>query len=103
MRNNRHLVSLLALAAMVGAMAIIPQHGSILPIAYAGDAPNESKIIADTIAAHQILCLSKNGLIETVLLDGQWVSVQEVKLVNRTLILRTEVYNISLAAAFNAP
>ena len=103
MRNNRHLVSLLALAVMVGAMAIIPQHGSLFSLAYADEAPNQSRIIADTLAAHQILCLSKNGLIETVFLDGQWVTVQEVELVNRTLILRTELYNISLAAAFDAP
>ncbi len=34
----------------------------------------------------------------TVLLDGRWVNVREVELVDRTLILRTDASTLSLAA-----
>jgi hypothetical protein len=61
------------------------------------------QVVEDTLVAYQILCLSVNGLIERVLLDGQWVAVKQVELINHTLILRTEQGNISLAAVVSAP
>ncbi|MES0397581.1 MAG: hypothetical protein ABUK17_08560, partial [Syntrophobacteria bacterium] len=61
------------------------------------------KIIADTLAAHKLTCLSRDGVIKTVLLDGKWIEVREVELVNRTLVIRTDVGNISLAAVVNNP
>ena len=102
MRNNRHMITLVALGVMVGVIMISPPPGTLISQAHGRDAPSESQIIAHTLAAHQILCLSKGGLIETVFLDGKWVAVREVELVTRTVILRTELGSISLAAAVNA-
>lgn len=62
------------------------------------DNPLPEKVIADTLAAHQILCLSTDGLIKKVLLDGNWVAVQEVELTGHTLIIRTDYGSLSLAA-----
>ena len=42
-------------------------------------------------------------MIKTVLLDGKWIEVREVELVNRTLVIRTDVGNVSLAAVVNNP
>ena len=66
--------------------------------AYAKESHSESKIISDTLAAHKVTCLSRNGSIMTVFLDGRWVNVREVELVDRTLILRTDAGNLSLTA-----
>jgi len=69
--------------------------------AYAKESHSQSKIISDTLAAHKVICLSRNGAIMTVLLDGRWVDVREVELVDRTLILRTDAGSLSLAAVMH--
>ena len=69
--------------------------------AYAKENHAENKIISDTLAAHKVTCLSRNGSIMIVFLDGRWVDVREVELVDRTLILRTDAGNLSLAAVMN--
>jgi hypothetical protein len=66
--------------------------------AYAKENHSESKIISNTLTAHKVTCLSRNGSIVTVLVDGRWVDVIEAELVDHTLIIRTNVGNISLAA-----
>jgi hypothetical protein len=71
--------------------------------AYAKQSHAESKIISDTLAAHKITCLSRNGSITSVLLDGEWLEVKGVELVSRTLIITTEVGTLSLAAAIGNP
>ena len=79
-----------------------PAHlGAFGAKAYAKESHSESKIISDTLSAHKVLCLSRNGAIMTVLLDGRWVEVREVELVDRTLILRTAAGTLSLAAVMN--
>ena len=78
-----------------------PQLGKFNAKAYAKESHAESRIISDTLAAHKVTCLSRNGLIMTVLLDGKWVEVREVELVDRTLILRTNAGTLSLAAVMN--
>ena len=78
-----------------------PQLGISVTKAYAKESYSESKIISDTLAAHQVTCLSRNGSIMIVFLDGRWVDVSEVELVDRTLILRTDAGNLSLAAVMN--
>ena len=69
--------------------------------AYAKESRSESKIIHDTLAAHKVTCLSRHGSIVTVLVDGSWVDVREAELVDRTLILRTDVGTLSLSAVIN--
>ena len=78
-----------------------PQLGIFATKAYAKESRSESKIISDTLAAHKVTCLSRNGSIMIVFLDGRWVDVREVELVDRTLILRTDAGNLSLAAVMN--
>jgi hypothetical protein len=78
-----------------------PQLATFGAKAYAKESHAESKIISDTLAAHKVTCLSRNGSIMTVLLDGKWVDVREVELVDRTLILRTDAGTLSLAAVMN--
>jgi hypothetical protein len=78
-----------------------PNLGTFGAKAYAKESHSESKIISDTLAAHKVICLSRNGSIMTVLLDGRWVDVREVELVDRTLILRTNAGTLSLAAVMN--
>ena len=78
-----------------------PKLGIFDTKAYAKESHSESKIISDTLAAHKVTCLSRNGSIMTVFLDGRWVNVREVELVDRTLILRTDAGNLSLAAVVN--
>lgn len=81
---------------------VSPAHlGTFGAKAYAKESHSESKIISDTLSAHKVLCLSRNGSIMTVLLDGRWVEVREVELVDRTLILRTAAGTLSLAAVIN--
>ena len=103
MRKHHHIITLVALVVMVGVSLISPAPGILISQAHAGEVPGESQIIAHTLTAHQILCLSKDGSIETVFFDGKWLAVRNVELLNRTLILRTEFGSISLAAAFKAP
>ena len=69
--------------------------------AHAKESHANSKVISDTLAAHKITCLSRNGWIMTVLLDGKWVEVREVELIDRTLILRTNAGILSLATVLN--
>jgi len=78
-----------------------PHLGTFVAKAYAKESHSESKIISATLAAHKVICLSRNGSIMTVLLDGRWVGVREVELVDRTLILRTDAGTLSLAAVMN--
>ena len=78
-----------------------PELGTFSAKAYAKQSHSESKIISDTLAVHKVTCLSRNGSIITVLLDGKWVDVRQVELVDHTLILRTDAGNLSLAAAIN--
>ena len=78
-----------------------PQLGIFGTKAYAKENHAESKIISDTLAAHKVTCLSRDGSIMIVFLDGRWVHVREVELVDRTLILRTDAGNLSLAAVMN--
>jgi hypothetical protein len=78
-----------------------PQPGTFGAKAYAKESHSQSKIISDTLVAHEITCLSRDGSIMTVLLDGKWVDVREVELVGRTLIIRTNAGTLSLAAVIN--
>jgi hypothetical protein len=66
--------------------------------AYAKQSHAESKIISDTLAAHKVTCLSRNGSIKSVLLDGEWLEVKDVELVYRTLIITTDAGTLSLGA-----
>ena len=86
---------------MLTLLATGPQLGIIGAQAYAKESHAHSKVISDTLAAHKITCLSRNGWIMTVLLDGKWVDVKEVELIDRTLILRTNAGTLSLAAVMN--
>jgi flagellar basal body-associated protein FliL len=78
-----------------------PQLGTFGAKAHAKESHAESKIISDTLAAHKVTCLSRDGSIMTVLLDGKWVDVREVELVDRTLILRTNAGTLSFATVMN--
>ena len=71
--------------------------------AYAKQSHAESKIISDTLAAHKVTCLSRNGSIKSVLLDGEWLEVKDVELVYRTLIITTDMGTLSLAAVIGNP
>jgi len=86
---------------MLTLLATGPQLGTFGAKAYAKESHAQSKVISDTLAAHKVTCLSRNGSIVTVLLDGKWVDVREVELVDRTLILRTNAGTLSLAAVMN--
>ena len=97
-KMHRPLITIVALLVMFSLLAICPKPSTLISSAYAKESLAESKIISDTLAAHKVTCLSRNGLIITVLLDGKWVDVKEVELVNRTLILRTKAGTLSLAA-----
>ena len=98
MKTRRFVIILVTLAVMVGLFFTYSQPGTLTSEDYVKEAPHKKKIIADTLAAYKILCLSRNGLIETVLLDNKWVAVLDLELVDGTLILRTDQGNISLAA-----
>ncbi len=103
MKKYQVVIILVSLVVMAGVLLTVPQSGTLISRAYAKEVVHKNRIIADTLAAHKMVCLSRNGVIKTILLDGKWVDVQEVELINRTLILRTEVGNISLAAVFDTP
>ena len=101
MKTRRLIITLVTLAVMVGLFITYSQPGTLTSKDYVVKAPHKNKIIADTLLAHKIKCLSRNGLIERVLFDGKWVDVLDVELVNHTLILRTDAVNISLAAVID--
>ena len=94
----RPLTTIVTLLVMLGLLTFFPEPGTLISSAYADESLAESKIISDTLAAHMVTCLSRNGSITKVLLDGKWVDVREVDLVSRTLILRTKEGTLSLAA-----
>ena len=77
------------------------QLGTFAAEANAKGSHADSKVISDTLAAHKITCLSRNGSIMTLLLVGKWVDVREVELIDHTLILRTNGGTLSLAAVMN--
>ncbi len=103
MKTRGVLITLLTFVVIVTLSLSWTQPGNLLSQAYAKEIAHTSKIIADTLAAHKLTCLSRDGVIKTVLLDGKWIEVREVELVNRTLVIRTDVGNISLAAVVNSP
>ena len=96
-------ITAIALVLWVGVFLALPQIAVGFSQADTGTLSHAEQIIADTLASHQILCLSADGFIESVFLDGQWVAVHQVELVNRTLILRTAQGNLSLAAVVSVP
>ena len=101
MKINGFWLTLTVLLVVLTFFLSGPHLGTFGAKAYAKESHSESKIISDTLAAHKVICLSRNGLIITVFLDGRWVDVREVELVDRTLILRTDAGNLSLAAVMN--
>ena len=101
MKTHGALFTLLTLVLLVAGSLTWAQPGNLVSQAYAKEITHTSKIIADTLAAHKLTCLSRDGVIKTVLLDGKWIEVREVELINRTLVIRTDVGNISLAAVIN--
>ncbi|MEJ2364775.1 MAG: hypothetical protein P8075_04650 [Deltaproteobacteria bacterium] len=101
MKINGLLSCLTVLLLVLTFSLTSPQLGFLDTKAYAKESHSESKIISDTLAAHKVTCLSRNGSIMIVFLDGRWVNVREVELVDRTLILRTDAGNLSLAAVIN--
>jgi len=103
MKTHGALITLLAFVVIVTLSLTWTQPGNLVSQAYAKEITHTSKIIANTLAAHKLNCLSRDGVIKTVLLDGKWIEVREVELVNRTLVIRTDVGNISLAAVANNP
>ena len=103
MKMHGAVIALLTLVVIVAGSLTWTQPGNLVSHAYAKEITHTSKIIADTLAAHKLTCLSRDGVIKTVLLDGKWIEVREVELINRTLVIRTDVGNISLAAVINNP
>jgi hypothetical protein len=99
--NHGFWFTITMLLLMLTVFVIGPQPGTFAVKAYAKESHSESKIISDTLAAHKVTCLSRDGSIMTVLLDGKWVDVREVELVDRTLILRTNAGTLSLTAVMN--
>lgn len=103
MRNPRALITLVSLVVMVGLFVTCPLSGTLIPEVSAKEVPQSHKIIADTLAAHKVTCLSRDGVIRTVLLDGKWIEVNDVELTDHTLILRTDFGSISLTAVLSSP
>ena len=103
MKRHRRLITIVSLMVMVGVFFTCPQPGTLIPEACAKEVPQNHKIIADTLAAHQVTCLSRDGVIRTVLLDGKWIEVKDVELTDHTLILRTDFGSISLTAVLKSP
>jgi hypothetical protein len=101
MKTHGALITLLTLVVIVAASFPWTESGNLVPQAQARETTHTSKIIADTLASHKLTCLSRDGVIKTVLLDGKWIEVREVELINRTLVIRTDMGNISLAAVIN--
>ena len=103
MKMHGAVIALLTLVVIVAGSLTWTQPGNLVSQAYAKEVTQKSKIIADTLASHKLTCLSIDGVIKTVLLDGKWIEVREVELINRTLVIRTDIGNISLAAVINNP
>lgn len=103
MKRRRPLLVLAILVVVITIPMIYPQPRALTWDVHAKEINSKRKIIADTLAAHKVTCLSRNGSIKTVLLDGKWIDVREVELLNRTLIIRTDVGTLSLAAVVNSP
>jgi len=103
MKSHRALITIVSLMVMVGVFITCPQPGTLIPEASAKEVPHNHKIIADTLAAHKVTCLSRDGVIRTVLLDGKWIDVKNVELTDHTLILRTDFGSISLTAVLGSP
>ena len=97
------LITLFALVIIVTASLLWTQPANLVSQAYATETTLNGKIIADTLASHKLTCLSRDGVIKTVLLDGKWIEVREVELIDRTLVIRTDRGNISLAAVIDKP
>lgn len=97
------LITLLMLVIIGTGSLPWTQPANLVSQAYAKETTHKSKIIADTLASHKLTCLSRDGVIKTVLLDGKWIEVRQVELIDRTLVLRTDIGNISLAAVINNP
>ena len=98
MKSHRALITIVSLMVMVGVFVTCPLPGTLIPLASAKEVPNSRKIISDTLAAHKVTCLSRDGVIRTVLLDGKWIDVKDVELTDQTLIIRTDSGSISLTA-----
>ena len=103
MKKQPVLITVFTFVVMVTASLTLAQPGDLVSQAYGKQSLAESKIISDTLTSHKLTCLSRDGVIKTVLLDGKWIEVREVELVNRTLVIRTDVGNISLAAVVKNP
>ena len=103
MKSHRGLVTMVCLMVMISVFITAPQSATSLSEAFAKELPQQHKIIADTLAAHKVTCLSRDGVIRTVLMDGKWIEVKDVELTEHTLILRTDVANISLTAVHHNP
>ena len=103
MKSPRALLTIVSLVVMVGLVVTCPLSGTLIPEAFAKEVPQSHKIIADTLAAHKVTCLSRDGVIRTVLLDGKWIEVNDVELTDHTLILRTDFGSISLTAVLSSP
>ena len=97
------VISITCFVVMAFVLVIWPQPGVITSEAFAEETKLEHKIITDTLAAHKVNCLSRDGVIRTVFLDGKWIDVNKVELTNSTLILRTDAGNLSLIAVLNSP
>jgi hypothetical protein len=102
-KKNGLLLSFTVRLLVLTFIASVPQLATLGEKAYAKESQYESKIISDTLAAHKVMCLSRDGTITTVLLDNRWVDVRGVELVDRTLILRTDAGTLSLAEVKNSP
>jgi len=100
-KNHGFLLTITMLLFVLTVFVSGPQPGTFGAKAFAKESNSQSKIISDTLAAHKVTCLSRDGLIMTVLLDGKWVDVREVELVGRTLLIRTNSGTLSLAAVIN--
>lgn len=100
---TKHTSLLIFTTAILALMLLVtgPHLGTFGAKVQAKESHAKSKIISDTLDAHKVTCLSRDGSIMTVLLDGKWVDVREVELVDRTLILRTNAGTLSLAAVIN--
>jgi hypothetical protein len=103
MKNKRRSISFAVLLIIIAVSLICPQTDTLTPPAHAKEITSKHKIIADTLAAHKVTCLSRNGSIKTVFLDGEWLDVRNVEVVDRTLIITTDFGTLSLAAVINSP
>ena len=103
MKKHRSLITFAVLLMMSTGSLLCTQTETLTPPAHAKEILSKHKIIADTLAAHKVTCLSRNGSIKTVFLDGEWLDVRKVELVDRTLIITTDFGTLSLAAVTDSP